>query len=143
MFSASGTARARSFCTHGRSRTTESTVFQHIHHTDRRPLQLFQRLALRGRASLAAVSFSRHIRLASFCAFVLLCFCAEPQTSREVDQDPEVGLTRQCNGTLCVRLYSFRFTLFVTRRRWRVMPRLPEEPEELFVPGQALSLLMF
>ena len=28
---------------------------------------------------------------------LLLCFCAEPQTSREVDQDPEGGLTRQCN----------------------------------------------
>ena len=49
---ASGTARARSFCTHERSRTTESTVFEHIHHKDRRQLQLFQRLPLRrGRAS--------------------------------------------------------------------------------------------
>ena len=36
--------------------------------------------------------------------FVL--FCAEPQTSREVDQKREVGLTRQSNGRLCVRLYS-------------------------------------
>ena len=44
--------------------------------------------------------------------FVLLCFCAEPQTSREVDQDREVGLTTQCNGGLCVRLYSFWFTFF-------------------------------
>ena len=61
MFSASGTARARRFCTHERTRTTESTVFEHIHHKDRRQLQLFQRLA---------VSFSRHIRLTSFCAFV-------------------------------------------------------------------------
>ena len=61
---------------------------------------------------------------------LVLCFCAEPQTSREVDQDREVGLTRQCNGRLCVRLYSFWFTFFITRRRWRVMPRLPEEPEE-------------
>ena len=74
---------------------------------------------------------------------VLLCFCAEPQTSREVDQDPEVGLTRQCKGRLCVRLYSFCFTLFITRRRWRVMPRLPEELEESFAAGPALSLLMF
>ena len=40
--------------------------------------------------------------------FVL--FFAEPQTSREVDQDPEGGLTTQCNGGLCVRLYSFWFT---------------------------------
>ena len=47
MFSASGTARSRSFCTHERSRTTESSVFEHIHHKDRRQLQLFQRLALR------------------------------------------------------------------------------------------------
>ena len=30
VFSASGTARARSFCTHERSRTTESTVFQRL-----------------------------------------------------------------------------------------------------------------
>ena len=73
----------------------------------------------------------------------LLCFCAEPQTSREVDQDREVGLTTQCNGGLCVRLYSFWFTFFFTRRRWRVMPPLPEEPDELFVPEQALSLLIF
>ena len=48
---------------------------------------------LRGRASLAAVTVSRHNRLA-----FLLCFCAEPQTSREVDQDPEGGLTRQRNA---------------------------------------------
>ena len=31
-----------------------------------------------------------------------MLFCAEPQTSREVDQDPEGGLTTQCNGGLCV-----------------------------------------
>ena len=42
VFSASGTARARSFATHERSRTTESTDFEHIHHKDRRQLQLFQ-----------------------------------------------------------------------------------------------------
>ena len=42
-----------------------------------------------------------------------------------------------------MRLYSFWITFFITRRRWRVMLPLPEEPEELFVPGQALSLLMF
>ena len=54
--SASGTARARSFYTHERSRTTESTVFEHIHHKDRRQLQLFQRLALRqGRASFCDI----------------------------------------------------------------------------------------
>ena len=52
--------------------------------------------------------FSRHIRLASF-----VLFCAEPQTSREVDQDPEGGLTTQCNGGLCVRLYSFWFSFAV------------------------------
>ena len=32
FFFASGAARARSFCTHQRSRITESTVFKHIHH---------------------------------------------------------------------------------------------------------------
>ena len=74
---------------------------------------------------------------------LLLCFCTESQTSKEVDQDPEVGLTRQYNETLCVRLYSFRFTLFIIRRRWRMMSGLSEEPEELFVSGQALSLMMF
>ena len=61
---------------------------------------------LRGRASLAAVTFQD---TSDWPPFVL---CAEPQTSREVDQDPEVGLTRQCNGTLCVPLYSFRFFTF-------------------------------
>ena len=58
MFSASGTARARIFffCTHEPSRTTQSTVFEHIHHKDRRQLQLFQRLALRrGRASFCDI----------------------------------------------------------------------------------------
>ena len=29
-----------------------------------------------------------------------------------MDQDREVELTRQRNGRLCVRLYSFRFTFF-------------------------------
>ena len=56
VFSASGTARARSFSTHERSRTTESTVSEHIDHKDRRQLQLFQRLALRrGRASFCNI----------------------------------------------------------------------------------------
>ena len=51
-----GTARARSLYTHERSRTTESTIFEHIHHKDRRRLQLFQRLALRqGRASFCDI----------------------------------------------------------------------------------------
>ena len=53
---ASGTARARSFYSHERSRTTESTDFEDIHHKDRRQLQLFQRLALRrGRASFCDI----------------------------------------------------------------------------------------
>ena len=56
VFSASGTARARSFSTHERSRTTASTVSVHIDHKDRRQLQLFQRLALRrGRASFCNI----------------------------------------------------------------------------------------
>ena len=56
VFSASGTARARSFSTHERSRTTESTVSEHIDHKDRQQLQLFQRLALRrGRASFCNI----------------------------------------------------------------------------------------
>ena len=50
VFNASGTARARSFSTHERSRTTESTVSEHIDHKDR------QRLALRrGRASFCNI----------------------------------------------------------------------------------------
>ena len=65
---------------------------------------------LRCRASLTAVSFSRHISLASLCAFVLLCGAADVQ--RKVDQDPEDGLKTQCNGGLCVRLYSFWLTFF-------------------------------
>ena len=56
VFSASGTARARSFFTHERSRTTESTVSEHIDHKDRRQVQLFQRLALRrGRANFCNI----------------------------------------------------------------------------------------
>ena len=30
-----------------------------------------------------------------------------------MDQDPEGGLTTQCNGGLCVRLYSFRFSFVI------------------------------
>ena len=62
VFSASGTARARSFRTHERSRTTESTVFEHIHHKDRRQLQLFQRLALRRPGELFVTSVNTHPR---------------------------------------------------------------------------------
>ena len=47
----------------------------------------------------------------------LLCFCAEPQTSREVDQDLEGGLTRQCNARLLVCFYSLK--KHITRRRRR------------------------
>ena len=32
-----------------------------------------------------------------------------------MDQDREVGLTRQFNGRLCVRLYSFSFTFFLDK----------------------------
>ena len=63
---ASGTARARSFCTHERSRTTESTVFEHIHHKDRRQLQLFHRLALHDRTASYVCARSRHICSISF-----------------------------------------------------------------------------
>ena len=43
FFLASSAARARSFCTHQRSRITESSVFKEIHHKDRRQLQLSKR----------------------------------------------------------------------------------------------------
>ena len=106
-FFASGTARARSFCTHQRSRITDSTVFKHIHHKDRRHY-------VRSR--------SRHIFLASFGiprtdgARQVRLACAKPQTSREVDQDPEGGLTRQCN-TRPSFLITCCLGITVTRRR--------------------------
>ena len=60
--------------------------------------------ALRAGASLVTVDvLTGHILLG---LFVSLCAdgarqvrlaCAKPPTSREVDQDPEGGLTRQCN----------------------------------------------
>ena len=59
---------------------------------------------LRGRASLVAVDVFDRTHLLDL--FLSLCAdgarqvrlaCAKPQTSREVDQDPEGGLTRQCN----------------------------------------------
>ena len=62
---ASGAARARSFCTHQRSRITESTVFKDIHHKDRRQQQLFQRLALHDCTASYVRSRSRHIFWAS------------------------------------------------------------------------------
>ena len=58
-----------------------------------------------GRASLAAVSFSRHIRLAPF-----LCSCAEPQTSREVEQDP-------CDTRPSFLIMCCVWESFFTRRR--------------------------
>ena len=54
------------FYTQERSQTTQSTVFEHMHHKDRRRLQLFQRLALRqGRASFCDIC--QHILAASHC----------------------------------------------------------------------------
>ena len=43
---------------------------------------------------------------------LLLCFCAESQTSGEVDQDPEGGITRQCNARLRACFYSLFFFFF-------------------------------
>ena len=102
-FFASGAARARFFCTHQRSRMTESTVFKHIHHKDRRQQQLFQWLALHDCTASYVRSRSKHIFSASLGtpadgARQVRLACAKPQTSREVDQDPEGGLTRQCNA---------------------------------------------
>ena len=90
------------FCTHRCSRITESTVFKRTHHKDRRHLQLFPRLALHDRTASCACAHSRHICSISFCFCVpterVRLACAKPKMSREVDQDPEGGLTRQCNA---------------------------------------------
>ena len=56
--------------THQCSRITESTVFEHIHHKDRRQLQLFQRLALNDRTASYVCARSRHICSISFCLYV-------------------------------------------------------------------------
>ena len=70
---------------------------------------------------------------------------------QELDESFAVGpalqlslaVSRRSVTVDCVCLYSFWFIFLIIRRRCRVVPRLPEEPEELFVQGQALSLLMF
>ena len=101
VFSASSAARARSFCTHERTRTTKSTVFEHIHHKDRRQLQLIQRPALHGRASLAAVSSSRHISSTSFCAFVRSRRRPEKWTrTRKWDSRGSITVNFVCTCTL-------------------------------------------
>ena len=69
---------------------------------------------LRARASLAAVTVSRHIRLASFCAFV--------QSRRRPEKWTRTGKwdsRRSVTVDFVCGLYSFWFTYFFTRRRWR------------------------
>ena len=115
---APGTARARSFCAHQRSQITESTVFKHIHHKDRRQLQL-------------STSRSRHIFSASLetprahGARQVRLACAKPQTSREVDQDPEGGLTRQCNTRTQFLDHVMCLGIIITRRRRWVPSQCP------------------
>ena len=58
---ASGTARARSFCTHQRPRITKSAVLKHIHHKDRRQLQLSRRRWLHDCTASYERYRSRHI----------------------------------------------------------------------------------
>ena len=58
--------------------------------------------ALRAGAGLVTVDvLTGHICSVSLCLYdgarQVRLACAKPQTSREVDQDPEGGLTRQCN----------------------------------------------
>ena len=58
---ASGTARARSFCTHQRPRITKSADLKHIHHKDRRQLQLSRRRWLHDCTASYVRSFKTHI----------------------------------------------------------------------------------
>ena len=49
--------------------------------------------------------------------------CAKPQTSREVDQDPEGGLTRQCNTRPSFLIMCCCLRNTNTSRRWRLLHR--------------------
>ena len=134
MFSASGTARARSFYTHERTRTTECTVFEHSHHKSigGGRLRSWMRASRPGQPYSCLFFKTHQIGL-------LVCFCAFVRSRRRPEK-----WTRTC-GTheavsgwpLCAFVLFLLYIFFNTRRRWRVMPRLPEEPEELFVPGPA------
>ena len=75
---------------------------------------------------------------------LLLCFSVQSRRRPEkwTGTRKAVSRRRVMVDFVCV-CTLFGLHLFFTRRRWRVVPPLPEEPEELFVQGQALSLLMF
>ena len=67
------------------------------HHKDRRQLQLFRGLALHDR--MASYVWTHLLDLfLSLCADGARQVRVALQTSREVDQDPERGLTRQRNA---------------------------------------------
>ena len=81
---------------------------------------VYHQASLRGRLrSWRASRQGQRCDTSDWPLFVLLCRAADVQRS---GPDREVGLTRQCNGGLCVRLYSFWFTIFITRRRWASSP---------------------
>ena len=101
---ASGAARACSFCTHQRTRITVTSVFkQNTSQRSTAAAALPAAGAARPHGQLCVRSFKTHL----LDLFLSLCAdgarqvrmaCAKPQTSREVDQYPEGGLTRQCNA---------------------------------------------
>ena len=96
----SGAARARSFCTRQRSRLTNIAIFN---------TSFFQIDGSCSSPGVAGCSTARqalrHLRTGRHRgsprpdgARQVRLACAKPQTSREVDQDPEGGLTRHCNA---------------------------------------------
>ena len=91
------------FLHHQRPPIIESTVFKHIHHKDRRQLQLSRRRWLHDCTASCVRSRSRHIFSDSLGTLradetrQVRFACSKPQTSREADQDLQGGLTRQCN----------------------------------------------
>ena len=73
---------------------------------------------------------------------LLLCFSVQSRKRPETWTRTRKAVSRRSVTVdfLCV-CTLFGFHLFFTRRRWRVVPPLPEEPEEpekLFVPGASL-----
>ena len=93
---ASGTARARSFCTHQRPRITESAVLKHIHHKDRRQLQLSRRRWLHDCTASYVRYRSRHLLVAvTLCEALASVSVASSKKARKAEHVPFASRERQ------------------------------------------------
>ena len=131
----SGTARARSFCTHQRSRLTNIAFCQLIIHAGRRQLQLSRRRSLHGCTTRYVRPRSRHIFSASLAGLLIPRNKDDMGNGVLTDQLPHNHCNcpdSHCNSHIVA---SCMFVLLVpttiTRRRWRVPSMMSTAPSEL------------